>query len=360
MQAEQAGAETGKSDRVDHSTKSDRAAGKTVKTEEFRHITDLASLPRDLRGGVVAIGNFDGVHRGHQAVLERALAEAESRSVPALALTFEPHPRTVFRPDEPLYVLTPPPMKARLMAKLGFDALVQQTFDRAFAGLSAEEFITTVLEQGLGIRHVVTGFDFHFGKNRQGGPAYLMEAGERHGFGVTLVDAFRDEGAEVISSSRIRALLECGDVAEAAGLLGYRYTVEAEVTKGRQLGRSLGFPTANMRLPKTTGLKHGIYAVRLRRASGTLHDGVASFGRRPTVDDEGEPLLETFVFDFSDDFYGELCDVSFFAFLRDEAKFDSLDALVVQMKRDEAEARALLAAVRPISDFDRRVSFPAG
>jgi riboflavin kinase/FMN adenylyltransferase len=328
-----------------------------VTTENFRHIVDMTDLPQTLRGGVVAIGNFDGVHRGHQAVLERALAEAESRLAPALALTFEPHPRTVFQPDVPLFVLTPPPLKARLMAVLGFDALVQQSFTREFASQSAEQFITGVLDKGLGIRHVVTGFDFHFGKNRQGGPAYLMEAGARHGFGVTLVDAFRDEGAEVISSSRIRALLADGDVAQAAGLLGYRYTVEAEVTKGKQLGRTLGFPTANMRLPETTELRHGIYAVRLSRANGSLHDGVASFGRRPTIDENGEPLLETFLFDHSSDFYGERCAVSFFGFLRAEAKFDDLDALVVQMKRDEAEARALLSGVRPLSDLDRRLTF---
>jgi riboflavin kinase/FMN adenylyltransferase len=326
----------------------------------FERITGAASLPAQLRGGVVAIGNFDGVHRGHQAVLERALAEARRRDVPALVLSFEPHPRTVFQPDIPLYVITPPPMKARLMAELGFAALVQQPFDREFAGQSAEEFVTRVLDEGLGISHAVTGFDFHFGKNRQGGPAFLMEAGERHRFGVTLVDAFRDEGAEVVSSSRIRVLLEQGEVAEAAGLLGYRYTVEAEVVRGKQLGRELGFPTANMALPENTGLKHGIYAVRLRRADGTLHDGVASFGRRPTVDDNGEPLLETFVFDFSGDLYGERCAISFFGFLRAEVKFDALDALIVQMKRDEAEARALLSGARPLSDLDRRLTFAAG
>ena len=326
----------------------------------FERITGAASLPAHLRGGVVAIGNFDGVHRGHQAVLERALEEARRREVPALVLSFEPHPRTVFQPDIPLYVITPPPMKARLMAELGFATLVQQPFDREFAGQSAEEFVTRVLDEGLGISHAVTGFDFHFGKNRQGGPAFLMEAGERHGFGVTLVDAFRDEGAEVVSSSRIRILLEQGEVAEAAGLLGYRYTVEAEVVRGKQLGRDLGFPTANMALPENTGLKHGIYAVRLRRADGTLHDGVASFGRRPTVDDNGAPLLETFVFDFSGDLYGERCAISFFGFLRGEAKFDGLDALIVQMKRDEAEARALLSGARPLSDLDRRLTFAAG
>ncbi|MER8517520.1 bifunctional riboflavin kinase/FAD synthetase [Mesorhizobium sp. M1060] len=323
----------------------------------FEHISATAPLPPHLRGGVVAIGNFDGVHRGHQAVLDRALAEAGRRGVPALVLTFDPHPRKVFRPDMPLFVLTPPPMKARLLSHLGFAALVEQPFTRAFAGLSAEAFVTDVLETNLGITHAVTGFDFHFGKDRQGGPAFLMAAGERHGFGVTLVDAFRDEGAEVVSSSRIRELLCEGEVAEAAGLLGYRFTVESEVIGGQQLGRTLGFPTANMRLSPETTLKEGIYAVRFRRADGTLYDGVASFGRRPTVDDNGAPLLETFVFDFAGDLYGEICDVSFFGFLRPEVKFDGLDGLVVQMKRDEAEARALLAGVRPLSDLDGAIAF---
>lgn len=320
-------------------------------------ISAISPLPAQLRGGVVAIGNFDGVHRGHQAVLERALTEAARRGAPALVLSFEPHPRKVFRPDMPLFVLTPPPMKARLLSQLGFAALVEQPFTRDFASLSAEAFVTDVLEKNLGITHAVTGFDFHFGKDRQGGPAFLMAAGERHGFGVTLVDAFRDEGAEVVSSSRIRALLCAGEVAEAAGLLGYRFTVEGEVIGGQQLGRTLGFPTANMRLSPEATLKEGIYAVRFRRADGTLYDGVASFGRRPTVDDNGAPLLETFVFDFSGDLYGEICAVSFFGFLRSEVKFDGLDALVAQMKRDEAEARALLAGVSPLSELDRAIAF---
>jgi len=224
-------------------------------------------LPAPLRGGVVAIGNFDGVHRGHQAVLGRALEEARERGVPALALTFEPHPRKIFRPDVPLFVLTPPPMKAKLLSCLGFSALVVQPFTREFAELSAETFVTDILHGNLGICHVVTGFNFHFGKNRQGGPAYLMAAGERHGFGVTLVDAFRDEGADIVSSSRIRALLENGEPVEAAGLLGYRFTVEGEVIGGQKLGRTLGFPTANMKLSPQTTLKEGIYAVRFRRAA---------------------------------------------------------------------------------------------
>ena len=323
----------------------------------IQRITRLDGLAASCRGGVVAIGNFDGVHRGHQTVLARALAEAEARSAPALVLTFEPHPRAVFKPDEPPFRITPAPMKARLLGALGFQAVVEHPFTRDFSQLTAPEFVQRVLIDGLGISHAVTGFDFHFGRNRQGGPAYLMEAGERHGFGVTLVDAFRDEGAEVISSSRIRDLLKAGEVAGAAGLLGYRFTVEEPVIRGRQLGRQLGFPTANMTLPEETGLEHGIYAVRLRRADGSLHEGVASFGRRPTVDDDGAPLLETFVFDFAGDLYGETCSVSFFGYLRGEEKFDGLDALVVQMKRDEAEARALLAGVRPLSELDGIVAF---
>jgi len=314
-------------------------------------------LGRSLRGGVVAIGNFDGVHRGHQAVLARALEEAGRRRVPALALTFDPHPRKFFRPDEPLAILTPPPLKARLLAELGFDAVVEQPFTRGFAELSAEAFVTSILGERLGVGHAVTGVDFHFGRNRQGGPAFLMAAGERHGFGVALVDPFRDENGDVVSSSRIRSLLAGGNAAEAAGLLGYRFTVEAEVIGGERLGRSLGFPTANMRLPADAALGHGIYAVRFRRADGTLHDAVASFGRRPTVAERGAPLLESFLLDFAGDLYGQTCAVSFFGFLRGEEKFDGLEALVAQMQRDGAEARALLGSVTPLSALDRAIAF---
>ncbi len=323
----------------------------------FVHLTDPEGLSPSLTGGVVAIGNFDGVHRGHQAVLRRALEEAARLAAPALVLTFEPHPRTVFNPSQCLDVLTPPAMKARLVAALGFDALVEQPFTRAFAERSAEDFVRLTLKETLGIAHAVTGFDFHFGRNRQGGPAFLMEAGARYDFGVTLVDAFRDEAADIVSSSRIRALLAAGDVAGAAGLLGYRYTVAAEVGHGKQLGRTLGFPTANMTLPAATGLRHGVYAVRFRRADGSLYDGVASFGLRPTVEADGGPLLETFLFDFAGDLYGERCAVSFFGFLRGEERFDGLDALIAQMRLDEAEARALLSGVRPLSDLDRTVCF---
>jgi riboflavin kinase/FMN adenylyltransferase len=316
-----------------------------------------AALPASLRGGVVAIGNFDGVHRGHQAVLDAALGKARALGAPALALTFEPHPRQVFRPDVPLFRITPAPMRARLLGAMGFGVVIEQPFDRDFSCLPAEDFVSRILVADLGVAHVVTGYDFHFGKDRQGTPQFLIEAGKRFGFGVSRVEAFCDEGADAISSSRIRALLGQGDVAEAAGLLGYRYTVEAEISHGKKLGRTLGFPTANMALPEGTGLAHGIYAVRLRRQDGTLHDGVASFGRRPTVDHDGAPLLETYLFDFSGDLYGETAQVSFFGFLRGEERFDGLDALVVQMKHDEAEARALLAGVTPLSALDRAIAF---
>jgi riboflavin kinase/FMN adenylyltransferase len=307
-------------------------------TAPIRRIPSSGALPASLRGGVVAVGNFDGVHRGHQAVLQCALDEAAARDRPALVLTFEPHPRQLFRPAVPLYRITPAPM-------------------RAFSCLPAEDFVARILAADLGIAHVVTGYDFHFGKDRRGTPQFLIEAGKRLGFGVTRVDAFCDEGADAVSSSRIRTLLAGGEVAQAAGLLGYRYTVEAEISHGRKLGRTLGFPTANMALPEGTDLAHGIYAVRLRRQNGALHDGVASFGRRPTVTEDGAALLETFLFDFSGDLYGETACVSFFGFLRGEKKFDGLDVLTAQMKRDEAEARALLSGVAPLSQLDRAIAF---
>ena len=323
----------------------------------IQRIPDFTALPQDLRGGVTAIGNFDGVHRGHQVVLEKALELANTLGKPAIVLTFEPHPRTVFQPDQPVFRLTPPKLKAQILSAMGFSAVIEQAFTKNFSGISADAFVHDILVGGIGTAHVVTGFDFHFGKNRQGGPAYLMAAGGREGFKVTLVDAFRDESGSVVSSSRIRDCLAESDAAAAASLLGYRYLVEAPVIEGKKLGRTLGYPTANMQLAPETRLAHGIYAVRFRRADGTIRDGVASFGRRPTVISNGAPLLETFVFDFDGDLYGETCAVSFFGFLRPELKFDGLDALMVHMKRDEEEARALLSGVRPISGLDVKVSF---
>ncbi|MBB4227798.1 bifunctional riboflavin kinase/FAD synthetase [Rhizobium mongolense] len=314
-------------------------------------------LPAHLKGGVIAIGNFDGVHRGHQSVLNRALEISKERDIPALVLTFEPHPRTVFRPETPVFRITPAPLKARILEAIGFNAVIEYPFDREFSQRSPDDFIHGILKDWLGASEVVTGFDFHFGKNREGGPAFLMDAGHKYGFGVTLIDAFRDENAEVVSSSRIRELLKEGDVSEAAALLGYRYTVEAEVIGGEKLGRELGFPTANMQLPPEAELAAGIYAVRFRLDDGKLFDAVASYGRRPTVVENGAPLLETYLFDFSGDLYGRTCSVSFFGHLRPELKFDGLEPLVEQIRRDEQEARALLAGVRPLGELDLKLCF---
>jgi riboflavin kinase/FMN adenylyltransferase len=314
-------------------------------------------LPAHLRGGVIAIGNFDGVHRGHQSVLNRALEISSQRGIPALVLTFEPHPRTVFRPDQPVFRLTPAPLKARILEAIGFNAVIEYPFDREFSQRSADDFIHSILKDWLGASEVVTGFNFHFGRGREGGPAFLMGAGQKYGFGVTLIDAFRDENTDVVSSSHVRELLKDGNVSEAAAMLGYHYTVEAEVIGGEMLGRQLGFPTANMQLPTEADLKAGIYAVRFRLADGRLHDGVASYGRRPTVTENGAPLLETYVFDFSGDLYGQICSVSFLGYLRPELKFDGLEPLVEQMNRDKEEASALLAGVRPLGELDLKICF---
>ncbi|MBO0662117.1 bifunctional riboflavin kinase/FAD synthetase [Jiella sp. MQZ9-1] len=315
-----------------------------------------APLDLALRNGVVAIGNFDGVHRGHQSVLGTAREIAKAEGKPLICLTFEPHPRTVFHPENPVPRLTPAPIRAKLLAALGFDAVVEQAFDKTFAGVEPEDFVNTVLVERLGAAHVVAGFDFHYGRRRAGTPQTLIVAGERHGFGATLVPAMKDGDGETISSSRIRELLADGAVAPAAALLGYRWTIGGSVQEGQRLGRTLGYPTANILLVPDTMLKFGIYAVRLRRADGTLIDGVASFGRRPTFDN-GVALFETFLFDFSGDLYGETVAISLFDYLRGEEKFDGAEALIAQMDRDCDNARAVLAGAQPLSALDRTIAF---
>jgi riboflavin kinase/FMN adenylyltransferase len=322
----------------------------------FDRLVNPQSIPDDWQRPVVAIGNFDGVHRGHQMVLQAAMDEAARRGVAAIALTFEPHPRSFFKPDVPVYRLTPAPVRAKVIAGLGMAGVVELTFDAEMSGSSAGSFIDDVLLGALKASHVVTGYDFHFGKAREGSPEFLIASGRDRGFGVTVVEAQRDEGDAVVSSSRIRELLETGDVPAASGLLGYRPIIESEIVAGAQLGRTLGYPTANMALPAETGLKHGIYAVRFTQADGMQHDGVASYGRRPTVN-TGAPLLETFVFDFDGDLYGEVCTVSLFAYLREELKFDGVDALVAQMHLDAAEARECMLHATPLTPLDGQLNF---
>ena len=328
----------------------------TANSTDFSCVDLKSDLPANLKNAVVAIGNFDGVHRGHQTVLALTKDIANSENRPAIVMTFEPHPRNYFAPDETVFRLTSKSQKSVLLHNLGLNGIVVVPFDKALANTSAEEFVANILVSKLGVGHVVTGYNFHFGKARQGTPVFLQEAGNRFGFGVTTVPSFGDEGGESVSSSRIRLALAAGNVSEAAGLLGYRWNVAGTVQQGKKLGRTLGFPTANLVLPDFTRLTNGIYAVRVRRENGPLHDGVASFGRRPTFDN-GTELFETFLFDFDDDLYGENIIVSLFGFLREESKFDSAEALVEQMKKDAAEARALLAGVQPLSALDGVLNF---
>lgn len=305
----------------------------------FPVLRTAGPLPEALAHPVIAIGNFDGVHRGHRAVIGTAIDQARSLGRPALAMTFEPHPRAFFRPDEPMFRLTPEPMKLRRLAETGLDGAVVLPFNAAIAGLEAEAFVADLLVGQLGVSMVVAGYDFHFGKGRGGSPSFLREAGQRHGFPVEIVPPLLDEGAQ-ISSSVIRAALAQGRVEQAAHMLGAPWAVEAEVIHGDKRGRELGYPTANMRLDPATTLAHGIYAVTVT-IDGVTHKGVASHGRRPTFDD-GAPRLETFIFDFSGDLYGHVLTVAFHAYLRPELKFDSIDALIAQMDVDSARARAAL------------------
>lgn len=317
---------------------------------EFTVVSDLDAFPEHLAGGVVAIGNFDGVHRGHRTVLDAALEEGREDHVPVFAMTFEPHPRTVFNPDKPVFRLTPQEQKAEILKACGFDGVLVLPFTREFASVEATNFVKDILIKRLKISHAVTGYDFHFGKARAGTPDFLRAAGKENGFGVTIVNAEEDEGAEVISSSRIRQSLAEGNLALANALLGYRWFVEGEVRHGDKRGRDLGYPTANLQLDPHCPLKHGVYAVKVKTADG-LHNGVANFGRRPMFDN-GAPLLEVFLFDFKGDLYGQTIRVHLISYLRAEKKFESIEALIAQMDRDSEEAQAALASLQPLSPLD--------
>lgn len=307
-------------------------------------LIDPPALPLHLQGCVVAIGNFDGVHRGHRAVIERAQAVARAYGRPCAVLSFEPHPADFFARQKVIFRLTPLDDKAQALARLGVQGLIVLTFDAQLAALTATQFVEQVLVRQLGVAGVVAGYDFHFGKARQGTPEFLEEAGRRHGFGVEIVARIAEdaEGSlDAVSSTATRAALARGDVARAALLLGHVWSVSGVVEHGKKLGRTLGFPTANLRLDPSCGLLPGIYAVRVA-ALGMSYGGVASFGRRPTFDN-GALLLEVMLFDFSGDLYGETLTVGFVGFIRAEAKFASADALVAQMQRDVADAKTLLA-----------------
>ena len=302
------------------------------------HGTD--NVPRSACGAVLAIGNFDGVHRGHQALIKATRDEAGRLGTPAGAVVFEPHPREYFQPDKPHFRLTPLPLKLKLLERFGVDVAVVLAFDAGLAGLTGDEFAARVLVDALAARQVVVGYDFHFGKGRGGNPESLRRAGEALGFGVTVIGQVAQAG-EVFSSSAIRAELAQGDVAGAAQMLGWWWRVAGMVIGGAKRGTGLGYPTANIALAPGTALAHGIYAVRVH-ADGGLHTGAAYLGTRPTFDD-GAPVLEVFLFDFDGDLYGREIEVEFIGFIRPDRRFDDAAALQAQMDRDCDRARSILA-----------------
>jgi riboflavin kinase / FMN adenylyltransferase len=312
---------------------------------EFTVIRDTTTASAIPRGAVVAMGNFDGVHLGHRAVIGAALRMGRAHGKPALAVTFEPHPRSFFSPNSPQFRLTTETNKLRLLAGTGLAGAVVMTFDKVRAGTSAQDFIHHDLIERLGISGIAVGYDFHFGKGRVGSPSLLVAEAPRLGIEVD-VQAHVDIDERPVSSTAIRMALAEGQIGDATAMLGGPWFVTGTVIHGEKRGRDLGFPTANIRLDKNCELKHGIYAVRVGRGQGkdqVRFDAVASFGRRPTFDN-GAPLLEVFLFDFNGELYGAELDVAFISFIRDELKFDSVDALVRRMNDDSARARADLAA----------------
>jgi riboflavin kinase/FMN adenylyltransferase len=304
----------------------------------IRDSTPLSDIPR---GSVVAMGNFDGVHLGHRAVIQAAVDMAKLRGTTAMAVTFEPHPRSYFSPNTPQFRLTDETGKLRLLAGTGLAGAVVMTFDQGRAGTPAQDFIHHDLIERLGIRGIAVGYDFHFGKGRIGSPSLLVAEAPRLGIEVD-VQPHVDFADRPVSSSAIRAALAEGQIDEATNMLDGPWFVTGEVIHGRKLGRDLGYPTANIRLPDSCGLRHGVYAVRVGRGAERF-DAVASFGRRPTFDN-GAPLLEVFLFDFAGDLYGQTLDIAFIGFIRPELKFDGVEPLIRQMDDDSARARAALAA----------------
>ena len=312
----------------------------------FRHYRDV---PDACKGAVVALGNFDGVHLGHQALIGEARRLARERNAPLGVLAFEPHPQEFFHPSPESFRLTPFRAKARLIAELETDFLYALTFDAQMAAKSAQQFVLDVLVGGLGVGAIVVGADFQFGKGRTGNATLLAYMGDAEGFGVTIFKPVAAGGHDKISSTQIRDALKQGRPEEAARLLGHYWSVEARVEHGDKRGRTIGFPTANMRLVDCLKPAFGIYAVRAKILEDdriiSTHDGVASFGMRPMFQ-VATPLLETYLFDFDGDLYGKYMAVELVAYLRAEAKLEGLPALKAQIAKDSDDARKVLALSR--------------
>ena len=310
----------------------------------MRIFRQYESLPEDVRGAVIAIGNFDGVHPGHQVVINEAGLIAHDLGRPWAVLTFEPHPRRLFAPDQPPFRLTPFRAKAKLIENLGVDMLIVQRFNKAFSQLEAKDFVTNALVKGFGASHVVSGYDFVFGHNRSGHCDLLLAMGAEHGFGFTAVNAIEDDTGEAYSSTRVRDNLLASDPRGAAAVLGRDYEIEGRVIAGESRGHGIGFPTANLTLGSYLRPVNGVYAVRASLESGTdvpWLDGVANIGVRPTFGGENV-VLEVYVFDFDDDLYGRRLRVRLIDFLRPEKKFDGINDLKAQIALDVSKAKEIL------------------
>jgi riboflavin kinase/FMN adenylyltransferase len=295
------------------------------------------------RGAAAALGNFDGVHLGHQQVIGAARETAQALGAPLAVITFDPHPRRVFRPSDPPFRLTTLDQQARILEGLGVERLCLLPFDFTMASMTDRQFAQSVLHDGLGVRHVAVGFDISFGAGRSGTPETMRAYGEEMGFTVSVTPALTMPGGTKISSSAVREALRAGEPAAAAAILGRPFAIEGIVRRGRQLGRTLGFPTANVALEDYVAPRLGVYATRTRMADGRLLPSVSNIGRNPTVG-EVEARLETYIFDFDADIYGEVIETQLIAYLRPEVKFDGLPALIEQMGRDCVEARGILGA----------------
>lgn len=303
---------------------------------------DFRQLPDSAKGHSIALGNFDGLHAGHMAVI----TAARQAGGPLGVATFEPPPRAFFRPDDPPFRILRPEHRNRKILAAGADAVFELPFNGEMAGMTDEEFARDVLAEGLGAAHVAVGFDFRFGRGRMGDAPRLASLGRALGFGVTIVEKV-DALGDKASSTAIRQALRAGEPQKAAGMLGHAWVVDGPVEHGEKRGRTIGFPTANIHLHDLIHPRHGVYAVMARLdGEGDWRPGVANFGRTPTTGLR-DALLETFLFDFEGDIYGRHMDVALIAFLRPEAQFDSLDAMVVQMQADTAEARRILRGDLP-------------
>jgi len=299
------------------------------------------------KGGVFALGNFDGVHRGHQAVIKATIEKAHALGIPARVLTFEPHPRAFFKPNLPPFRLTPAPTKQRLLHALGINDVVVEPFTVEFSRLTASDFVEQILIKKFGVQHIVAGFDFVFGQGRGGDMKRLREWLAPHKIGVTEVAPFTDAQGEPVSSSRTRQALVEGDLKTVELILGRHWSIAGIVTQGAQRGRTIGVPTANIALGEYQRPKFGVYAVMAGPAGRPQNiKGVANIGTRPTVDGKNE-MLEVHLFDFNADIYGQEWEVALADFIRPEQAFPDFESLHTQIKQDIATARARLQGVKP-------------